>query len=151
MRLRIAAKVDRADRDYFAGIKALFDNPWVEFIGEISDAQKSEFLGGARALLFPINWSEPFGLVVIEAMACGTPVVAFPRGSVPEIVDHGKTGFIVDDIEGAVKAVHRGSRSFPARTAARFSSSDSAFGGWQNETTALYHQLMPSRSLSRVA
>ena len=134
LRLRIAAKVDRADREYFAELQALLDNPWVEFIGEISDSEKSDFLGGARALLFPINWSEPFGLVVIEAMACGTPVIAFRRGSVPEIVDHGKTGFIVDDVADAVKAVQRIQEELPARTAARFSSSDSTFGGWQTST-----------------
>ena len=150
LRLRIAAKVDKADRDYFAGIKALFDNPWVEFIGEISDAQKSEFLGGARALLFPINWSEPFGLVVIEAMACGTPVVAFRRGSVPEIVDHGKTGFIVDDLEGAVKAVHRIQELSRAHCREVFEQRFSVHR-MADEYTALYHQLMPARSLSRVA
>jgi hypothetical protein len=72
-------------------------SPWVEFIGEINDAQKSEFLSGAHALLFPIDWPEPFGLVLIESLACGTPVIAFNRGSVPEVIEHGATGFIVDD------------------------------------------------------
>lgn len=81
--------------------------PYVEFIGEIADNQKAEFLSGAHALLFPIDWPEPFGLVMIEAMACGTPVIAFNRGSVPEVLDDGVTGFIVEDEIGAVAAVNR--------------------------------------------
>lgn len=108
MRIRLAAKVDPVDQEYFEHqIEPLLDDPLVEFIGEISDAQKSEFLGNARALLFPIDWPEPFGLVMIEAMACGTPVIAFPHGSVPEVLDEGITGFIVQDIEQAVRAVRR--------------------------------------------
>jgi glycosyltransferase involved in cell wall biosynthesis len=104
--LRIAAKVDSADKDYFeAHILPLLDTPEVEFIGEISEAEKSEFLGGASALLFPISWPEPFGLVMIEAMACGTPVIAFNQGAVPEIVRNGLNGFIVDTVDEAVKAV----------------------------------------------
>jgi glycosyltransferase involved in cell wall biosynthesis len=104
--LRIAAKVDPVDRDYFADeIAPLLQDPLIEFIGEIGDAEKSRFLGDAAALLFPIDWPEPFGLVLIEAMATGTPVIAFGRGSVPEIIEHGLTGFIVDDIAGAVAAV----------------------------------------------
>ena len=88
--LRIAAKVDPADAGYFESeIEPLLDDPLVEFIGEIGEAQKNEFLGGARALLFPIDWPEPFGLVMIEALACGTPVVAFRGGSVPEVIDDG--------------------------------------------------------------
>lgn len=106
--LRIAAKVDNADRAYFEReIKPLLADPIVEFVGEIGDADKSEFLGNARALLFPIDWPEPFGLVVIESIACGTPVIAFAGGSVPEIVEDGTTGFIVHDIEEAVRAVGR--------------------------------------------
>ena len=99
MKLKIAAKVDNADKKYYENeIKPLIDaSPWVEFIGEINDAQKPEFLSGAHALLFPIDWPEPFGLVMIEAMACGTPVIAFNRGSVPEVIDDGVTGFIVHD------------------------------------------------------
>jgi glycosyltransferase involved in cell wall biosynthesis len=104
--LRIAAKVDAADREYFEReIQALLDDPLIEFVGEIGEAQKSDFLGHARALLFPIDWPEPFGLVQIEALACGTPVVAFRGGSVPEIIDHGTTGFIVDSVRDAVDAV----------------------------------------------
>lgn len=106
--LRIAAKVDAADRVYFREvIEPLLDDPLIEFVGEIGDAQKSEFLGNARALLFPIDWPEPFGLVMIEAMACGTPVIAWRCGSVPEVVDHGRTGFIVANEDAAVAAVAR--------------------------------------------
>jgi glycosyltransferase involved in cell wall biosynthesis len=110
MPLRIAAKVDRADRDYFhERIEPLLKQsaPLVEFIGEVGGAAKDEFLGDAAALLFPIDWPEPFGLVMIEAMACGTPVIAFRRGSVPEVMDDGVTGFVVDDVAGAVRAVGR--------------------------------------------
>src|SRR5205085_9050225 len=106
MPIRIAAKVDQVDRDYFEElVKPLLTLPGVEFLGEIGDDQKAEFLGNAAALLFPIAWPEPFGLVMIEAMACGTPVVAFRRGSVPEIIEDGVSGFVVDDVGGAVQAV----------------------------------------------
>jgi glycosyltransferase involved in cell wall biosynthesis len=107
MKLKIAAKVDNADKEYYDTlIKPLIQgNPDVEFIGEINDAQKPAFLSGAHALIFPINWPEPFGLVMIEAMACGTPVIAFNCGSVPEVIDPGVTGFIVNDIDQAVAAV----------------------------------------------
>jgi len=106
--LKIAAKVDAVDKAYFQEqIRPLLDHPLVEFIGEIGDAEKPAFLGGARALLFPIDWPEPFGLVLIEAMACGTPVIAWRCGSVPEVVDHGVSGLIVDSEEEAIDAVHR--------------------------------------------
>jgi len=106
--LKIAAKIDRVDRDYFETvIRPLLDNPLVEFIGEIGCPEKNEFLGQAMALLFPIDWPEPFGLVMIEAMACGTPVIAFPRGSVPEIIEDGRSGFVVPSVSDAVKAVNR--------------------------------------------
>jgi glycosyltransferase involved in cell wall biosynthesis len=106
--LRIAAKVDAVDRDYFVEqIEPLLRSSNIEYIGEISDKEKSAFLSGAIALLVPIGWPEPFGLVMIEAMACGTPVIAFNRGSVPEIVEDGLTGFIVEDEIGAVGAVDR--------------------------------------------
>ena len=106
--LKIAAKVDPVDQTYFdRTIAPLLANPLVEFIGEISERHKNAFLGQAKALLFPIDWPEPFGLVMIEAMACGLPVIAFPGGSVCEIIDDGVTGFIVDTIEDAVDAVRR--------------------------------------------
>jgi glycosyltransferase involved in cell wall biosynthesis len=108
MKLKIAAKIDRGDRDYFERkIKPLFDNPLVQFVGEIGHSEKQEFLGNAKALLFPIEWPEPFGLVMIEAMACGTPVIAHPFGSVPEIIPDGVAGFLVRDIDEAVQAVNR--------------------------------------------
>jgi glycosyltransferase involved in cell wall biosynthesis len=106
--LKIAAKVDKVDLDYFEEqIRPLLASPSVEYIGEISDREKPEFLSGAIALLAPIQWDEPFGLVMIEAMACGTPVIAFNRGAVPEVVDDGLTGFIVEDEISAVKALDR--------------------------------------------
>jgi glycosyltransferase involved in cell wall biosynthesis len=102
--LKIAAKVDRVDLEYFkAEIEPMLDTPDVEFIGEIDERRKPGFLGEARALLFPIDWPEPFGLVMIEAMACGTPVMAFRNGSVSEVIDEGVTGFVVDDEEQAVR------------------------------------------------
>jgi glycosyltransferase involved in cell wall biosynthesis len=106
--LRIAAKVDKIDREYFNDrIRPQLDGRNVEYIGEITDCEKSEFLSGAVALLDPIDWPEPFGIVMIEAMACGTPVIAFNRGSIPEVVDDGLTGFIVEDEEGAIGAFNR--------------------------------------------
>jgi glycosyltransferase involved in cell wall biosynthesis len=106
MPLKIAAKVDAVDRPYFdQRIKRLLDHPLVEFIGEINDQEKNDLLGKARALLFPIDWPEPFGLAMIEAMACGTPVVAYRHGSVPEIVETGQNGFIVNSVEEAVIAL----------------------------------------------
>jgi glycosyltransferase involved in cell wall biosynthesis len=107
-RLRIAAKVDRADIEYFERlIRPRLALPHVEFIGELDESEKSEFLGGASALLFPIDWPEPFGLVLIESLACGTPVVAFDEGSVGEIVEDGVTGFLVQSVAEAVAAVSR--------------------------------------------
>ena len=127
--LKIAAKVDRADEDYYNEVvrPLIENNPLVDFIGEIGDAEKPEFLSGALGLLLPIDWPEPFGLVMIEAMACGTPVIAYNRGSVAEIIDEGLTGFVVEDETGAVAAVGRLSglsraairRQFEARFTAR--------------------------------
>jgi glycosyltransferase involved in cell wall biosynthesis len=106
--LKIAAKVDPVDKDYFEIVVApLLDDLLIEFVGEIGDAQKNEFLGNAYALLLPIDWPEPFGLVMIEAMACGTPVIAYRGGAVPEIMEEGHTGFIVEEFEDAVEAVRR--------------------------------------------
>jgi glycosyltransferase involved in cell wall biosynthesis len=111
--LKIAAKIDGVDRAYFHNhIEPLIDHPLIEFVGEIGDAEKSDFLGNAKALLFPIDWPEPFGLVMIEAMACGTPVIAWNCGSVPEVIDDGVTGFIVTDEDEALSALeHIGSLS----------------------------------------
>jgi glycosyltransferase involved in cell wall biosynthesis len=108
MPLKIAAKVDPTDQEYFeAEIAPQLCHPLVEYVGELGEGEKDAFLGNAYALLFPIDWPEPFGLVMIEAMACGTPVIAFRHGSVPEVIDDGVTGFIVDGVEEAVRAVAR--------------------------------------------
>jgi len=149
--LKIAAKVDKVDRDYFeTRIAPLLDHPLIDYIGEIGDSEKSEFLGNARALLFPIDWPEPFGLVMIEAMACGTPVIAWNRGSVPEVVEHGVTGYIVDSEEEALAALRNigqidrhtvravFERRFAARTMAR-------------AYTDLYARLLDSRPLLRAS
>ena len=106
--LKIAAKVDLVDQVYFESvIEPLLDDPLIEFIGEIGEGEKDEFLGNACALLFPIDWPEPFGLVLIEAMACGTPIIAYRHGSVPEVMEEGCTGFIVDTLDEAVEAARR--------------------------------------------
>jgi glycosyltransferase involved in cell wall biosynthesis len=106
--LKIAAKIDSVDRAYFEHvIRPLLDGPLVEYLGEIGEHEKNALLGGACALLFPIDWPEPFGLVMIESMACGTPVVAFERGSVPEIIEAGVTGFVVTDLDEAVRATEK--------------------------------------------
>lgn len=105
MPLKIAAKVDSVDREYFADrIAPILNHSRVEFVGEIGEGEKDEFLGNAYALLFPIDWPEPFGLVMIEAMACGTPVIAYCHGAVPEVLDEGVTGFVVESLEDAVRA-----------------------------------------------
>jgi len=107
MRLHVAAKVDDADRAYYETVRGCLEKPHVRFLREIGDAEKCKFLSKAAALLFPIDWPEPFGLVMIEALACGTPVIAFRGGSVEEIIEDGVTGFIVDSIEEAVQGVER--------------------------------------------
>jgi glycosyltransferase involved in cell wall biosynthesis len=109
-KLKVAAKVYPEERGYFQQtIEPLLDQTrsFVEFVGEVGGPDKDDFLGNAHALLFPIDWPEPFGLVMIEAMACGTPVIAWRCGSVPEVIDDGVTGFIVEDVDGAVRAVNR--------------------------------------------
>ena len=122
VKLKIAAKIDRADQAYWDQvIKPLVDShPNVEFIGEINERQKAKFIGEASALVFPIDWPEPFGLVMIEAMACGTPVIAFRSGSTPEVIDDGVTGFLVGDVDSAAAAVKRVPELDRARVRARF-------------------------------
>jgi glycosyltransferase involved in cell wall biosynthesis len=111
IKLKIAAKVDKADQEYYEEkIKPLLDDPLIEFIGEIDEEQKTDFLGKALAMLFLINWNEPFGIVMIEAMACGTPVIAFPCGSVPEIIENGESGLIVPDKDAAIEAVKQAAK-----------------------------------------
>ncbi len=108
MPLKVAAKIDKVDQEYFETcIQPLLKESDVEFVGEVGYPHKSEFLGDAAALLFPVAWPEPFGLVMIEAMACGTPVIAYPFGSVPEVMKDGVSGYIVPDLEGAVGAVRK--------------------------------------------
>jgi len=119
--LQIAAKVDPVDRAYYeARIEPLLSDPLIEFVGELGESDKSAFLGDAVALLFPIDWPEPFGLVLIEAMANGTPVIAFGRGSVPEIIEDGLTGFIVESVDAAVAAVPRARELDRQQIRARF-------------------------------
>jgi glycosyltransferase involved in cell wall biosynthesis len=106
--LKIAAKIDPVDRDYFTErIEHLIDNEFIQYIGELNDADKADFLRDALALVFPIDWPEPFGLAMIESLACGTPVIAFRRGSVPEVIDDGVSGCVVENVAGAVRAVDR--------------------------------------------
>ena len=122
MKLKMAAKVDPVDQAYFDTVVGplIAKSPHVEFIGEINDSQKQEFLGNAKALLFPISWPEPFGLVMIESLACGTPVVAFKCGSVPEIMEDGLTGFVVTDMAGGAEAVGRLDTLYRPTIRARF-------------------------------
>jgi glycosyltransferase involved in cell wall biosynthesis len=121
MKLKIAAKIDRVDQMYFETvIRPMIDGDQIELIGEIGDAEKPAFLSGAKALLLPIDWPEPFGLVMIEAMACGTPTIAYPAGSVPEVIDHGVTGFIVHNEAEAVAALSRLHETSPTAIRRRF-------------------------------
>jgi glycosyltransferase involved in cell wall biosynthesis len=146
MPLKIAAKVDRADQEYFdAVIRPLLDHPLVEYLGEMGEADKADLLGQAYALLFPINWPEPFGLVMIEAMACGTPVVAYRRGSVPEVLDDGVTGWIVEGLEEAVQAVRRVSTLRRTRCRQIFEERFSA-ARMAHDYLQIYQQLLEGRS-----
>jgi hypothetical protein len=147
MRLRMAAKVDPVDRDYFEQEvgPVLARSPHVEFVGEIDDGLKQEFLGKARALLFPIIWPEPFGLVMIEAMACGTPIVAFRQGSVPEVLEDGVTGFSVEGIEDAVAALARLDSLPRAMIRARFEERFSATA-MAREYCKIYQRLMTAQT-----
>src|SRR5580692_8309551 len=145
MPLKIAAKVDRVDEEYFkTTIEPLLGSGNVEFIGEIREDQKSEFLGNAAALLFPIAWREPFGLVMIESMACGTPVVAFENGSVPEVLENGVTGFIVHDERGAIEAVPQALALDRNRIRAEFDRRFTARRMAQNYVS-VYSRLMKAR------
>jgi glycosyltransferase involved in cell wall biosynthesis len=151
MKLKIAAKVDRVDRDYFADrIEPLLDQPHVEFVGEIDDGKKAEFLGNAAGVLFPIAWREPFGLVMIEAMACGTPVVAFRNGSVPEVIEDGVTGFIVNNEDEAAAAAVRLRSLDRARIRHSFEGRFTA-RRMAEEYLALYHRLGAGSNLLRQA
>ena len=152
MKLKMAAKVDLADRDYFERqVKPVLDrSPHVEFIGEIDDARKPEFLGNAAALLFPISWPEPFGLVMIESMACGTPVIAFNCGSVPEIMEDGLTGFVVDDVDQAVAAVARLKALFRPSIRSRFEERFSVCA-MAREYVKIYRQLAATGEVCAVA
>ena len=144
--LRIAAKVDSVDRDYFQSeIEPLLRGPYVRYVGEIGDAEKAAFLAGAHALLFPIDWPEPFGLVMIESMACGTPVVAFPGGSVAEIVEPGVTGFVVEDVQSAVEAVAAATRLDRSLCRARFEERFSA-PRMARDYVELYEHVIADRS-----
>lgn len=149
LRLKIAAKVDRVDEVYFnERIRPLLAHPLVEFIGEVGDSDKGALLGGARALLFPVDWPEPFGLVMIEAMACGTPVIAWRCGSVPEIVEQGVTGHIVENMDEAAAAVERIGELDRAGVRAAFEERFSAQGMASNYVK-IYRRLVASRALAR--
>lgn len=141
MPIKIAAKVDAQDQAYFeVEIRKLLDHPLVEYIGEIGEGEKSEFLGNAYALLFPIDWPEPFGLALIEAMACGTPVIAFRMGSVPEIVQDGATGYVVENVDQAVKAVER-TASLERKTCRRIFEERFSAGRMCRDYLAVYRQI----------
>jgi glycosyltransferase involved in cell wall biosynthesis len=145
--LKLAAKVDKADREYFeAEIKPLLDQPGVEYIGEINERQKQSFLGNARALLFPIDWPEPFGMVMIEAMACGTPTLAFRCGSVPEVIDDGLSGYIVDSEEEAVSVLQQTVTMDRRRVRRRFEERFSA-SRMAADYVALYEKMLDQRTL----
>ena len=149
--LKIAAKVDRVDREYFkTTVEPLLGQADVEFIGEIRENQKQEFLGNAAGLLFPIAWREPFGLVMIEAMACGTPVIAFENGSVPEVLEDAVTGFIVHSEDQAVEAVRRIGTLDRARIRGEFERRFTAQRMAQNYLK-LYERLVQARRLPALA
>jgi glycosyltransferase involved in cell wall biosynthesis len=155
MPLTIAAKVDKVDEAYFRQkIEPLLDQPGIEFIGEIDERAKTEFLGDASALLFPIDWPEPFGLSMIEAMACATPVLAFRRGSVPEIIDDGVTGLTVDDVEEAVQVLPQllslDRRAVRQRFEERFSATRMAKDYLSVYRTLLERPMLPESEAARL-
>ncbi|TMQ10585.1 MAG: glycosyltransferase family 4 protein [Deltaproteobacteria bacterium] len=144
-RLRVAAKIDRADRAYYRErIAPLMGQPHVEYLGEVGEHDKQELLGGALALLFPIDWPEPFGMVMVEAMACGTPVIAFPRGSVTEVIDDGVTGIICEDVAEAVAAVARVGELSRAACRQVFEQRFTA-ARMTDEYLAIYHSVLQER------
>jgi glycosyltransferase involved in cell wall biosynthesis len=149
MPLKIAAKVDPSDTAYFESLAPLFAEPHVEFLGEIGQSHKNEFLGNAAALLFPIDWPEPFGLVMIEAMACGTPVIAYREGSVPEVVEDGVTGFVVDDLDMAVEAVEKLGGLSRARVRQAFETRFSA-ERMARDYVAVYERLVQPRDYDAI-
>lgn len=142
MKLKIAAKIDRADREYFKEhIEHLLAEPGVEYLGEIGGRDKDEFLGNAYAVLFPIDWPEPFGLTMIESMACGTPVIAWRHGSVPEVVDNGLTGLIVESEDEAVEGLELVSRMCREDVRRRFEERFSA-ARMARDYVAIYERLL---------
>jgi glycosyltransferase involved in cell wall biosynthesis len=144
--LRIAAKVDPADADYYRErIRPLLDHPLVEYVGELGDAEKGDLLGSAAALLFPIDWPEPFGLTMIEALACGTPVIAWPHGSVREVLEPGRTGFLCDDVGSAVRAVRQLDKLDRAECRRAFEARFTA-DRMAREYVALYERLLAGRA-----
>ena len=150
VKLLMAAKVDAADREYFEDvIRPMLASPWVEYIGEIGEAEKGEFLGNARALLFPIDWPEPFGLVMIEAMACGTPTIAYDRGSVREVLTDGVSGYIVSDEDEAVRAVER-ARSFDRLRCRRIFERRFSAQRMMSDYLALYDRVIEAATIGRV-
>jgi len=150
--IKIAAKVDRVDVDYYEReIRPMLELPDVEYVGEIGDADKSAFLSGALALLLPIDWPEPFGLVMIEAMACGTPVVAYPSGSVPEVIEHGVTGLIVEDEATAADAIGKHLASLSRRTIRRRFEERFTARRMANDYLDIYRELMAGTRRRRTA
>lgn len=146
--IKIAAKLDMVDRAYFdQSVRPLLDFPEVEYVGEIGEGEKEEFLGGAKALLFPVDWPEPFGLVMIEALACGTPVIAFRRGSVEEVLSDGETGFICGTVEEATRAVERVGSLNRVRCREVFEERFSA-SRMARDYIAVYEQLLGGREAS---
>lgn len=150
MPLRIAAKVEASDRAYYERDVAPLIGPGIEFIGEIGERDKASFLGDAAALLFPIDWPEPFGLVMIESMACGTPVVAYRNGSVPEIVEDGMTGWIVDDEDGALRALE-GLRDFDRHACRRRFEERFSAARMARDYVAVYRRILARRAAGPVA
>jgi glycosyltransferase involved in cell wall biosynthesis len=140
--LKVAAKIDDKDRGYFEReVKPLFADPRVEFVGEIGESEKGDFLGRAAALLFPVDWPEPFGLVMIEAMACGTPVVAFRCGSIPEVMRDGVSGYVVDTLDGAVEATAL-ALELPRKRCRAYFEARFAAARMANDYLAVYERLL---------